>query len=179
MDEIFGQKNFIREIILSSGSVSGFKSTANNWIRQHDTILYYSKSKNRIFNKSYLPYKDEYIKKSFKPDEFGELYRMRNGKRVYLRDLKGMPIGDVWSDLYSIQTITHSKECTNYATQKPEALLERIIRASSNPDSIVADFFCGSGTTGVVAKQLGRQYILSDINPDAIKVTLERLENNS
>jgi DNA modification methylase len=126
-----------------------------------------------------LPYKDEYIKKSFKPDECGDLYRRRNGKRVYLRDLKGMPIGDVWSDLYSIQTITQSKECTGYATQKPEALLERIIRASSNEDSIVVDFFCGSGTTGVVAKRLGRQYILSDINSDAIKVTLERLENNS
>jgi site-specific DNA-methyltransferase (adenine-specific) len=70
---------------------------------------------------------------------------------------------------------TNGKERTGYPTQKPLKLLERVVRASSNPGDLVADFFCGSGTTGVAAKKLGRRYLLVDDNPDAIRITNERL----
>ena len=70
---------------------------------------------------------------------------------------------------------TSGSERTGYPTQKPLKLLERIIRASSNPGDLVADFFCGSGTTGVAAKRLGRRYLLVDDNPDAIRITNERI----
>ena len=70
---------------------------------------------------------------------------------------------------------TNGRERTGYPTQKPLKLLERVVRASSNPGDLVADFFCGSGTTGVAAKKLGRRYLLVDDNPDAIRITNERL----
>jgi site-specific DNA-methyltransferase (adenine-specific) len=70
---------------------------------------------------------------------------------------------------------TNGSERTGYPTQKPLKLLERVVRASSNPGDLVADFFCGSGTTGVAAKKLGRRYLLVDDNPDAIRITNERL----
>ncbi len=70
---------------------------------------------------------------------------------------------------------TNGTERTGYPTQKPLKLLERVVRASSNPGDLVADFFCGSGTTGVAAKKLGRRYLLVDDNPDAIRITNERL----
>jgi len=175
MDKIFGLDRFRNEIIWDSGSVSGGKSRANNWIMKHDNILYYVKNiDSYTFNKKYLPYNDSYLS-SFRPDEKGDLYRLRDGKRVYLKNLKGMPISNVWSDIKSFQTITQAKEYTGYNTQKPKALLERIIRASSNEGDTVADFFCGSGTTGVVAKELGRNYILCDINPKAVEISERRI----
>ena len=72
---------------------------------------------------------------------------------------------------------TAGAERTGYPTQKPLKLLERIVRASSNPGDLVADFFCGSGTTGVAAARLGRRYLLVDDNPDAIRITRERLSS--
>ena len=74
---------------------------------------------------------------------------------------------------------TNSAERTGYPTQKPLKLLERIVRASSNPGELVADFFCGSGTTGVAAKGLGRRYLLVDDNPDAVRITNERLSSSA
>lgn len=80
-------------------------------------------------------------------------------------------------DVWYIPTLNGmSKERVGYDTQKPKALLERIIKASSNKGDTVADFFCGSGTTGVVAKELGRNYILCDINPKAIEISEQRLK---
>jgi DNA modification methylase len=175
-DNIFGKSNFRREIIWNVGSVSGFKSQVKGWVRQHDTILYYTKSENFTFNKLYLPYKERYIKKMFRyKDENERLYRKRRSGRQYLDEKPGMLIGDVWNDIYSYQTRTRSKDYFGYPTQKPLKLLERIILGSSNEGDIVADFFCGSGTTLIAAKKLGRDWIGVDNNPKAIELCYKRL----
>ncbi len=175
-DTIFGKKSFRREIIWNVGSVSGFKSQVKGWVRQHDTILYYTKSDVFTFNKQYLPYKDEYIKKMFRyKDENGRLYRKRRGGKQYLDEKPGNALGDVWNDIYSFQTSTRSKEYLGYPTQKPEKLLERIILASSNEGDLVADFFCGTGTTLAVANKLNRNWIGVDNNPKAIDLCRKRL----
>ena len=175
-DEIFGRDNFRREIIWNVGSVSGFKSQVKGWVRQHDIILFYTKSDDYTFNKQYTPYREEYIKKMFRyKDNDGRLYRKRRGGKQYLDEKPGRLIGDVWNDIYSFQTRTRSKEYLGYPTQKPEDLLERIIKASSNEGDIVADFFCGSGTSLAVAKKLKRRWIGVDNNPNAIKLCKQRL----
>jgi len=176
IDDIFGKKFFKREIIWNVGSVSGFKSQVKGWVRQHDTILYYIKSENFTFNKQYTPYKEDYIKKMFRyKDDDGRLYRKRRGGKQYLDERPGNVVGDVWNDIYSYQTRTRSKEYLGYPTQKPIELLERIILASSNEGDIVADFFCGSGTTLAVAQKLNRMWIGTDNNPKAIELCKDRL----
>ena len=94
--------------------------------------------------------------------------------KKYIDELPGRNIQSIWSDCIPPRK---SAELTGYATQKPEKLLERIIKASSNEDSIVADFFAGSGTTGAVAEKLGRKWIMSDINPKAISLIEKRLNH--
>jgi DNA modification methylase len=175
-DTIFEKRNFRREIIWNVASVSGFKSQVKGWVRQHDIILYYTKSDEFTFNKQYSPYKEDYIKKMFRyKDNDGRLYRKRRGGKQYLDEKPGMLIGDVWNDIYSFQTKTRSKEYLGYPTQKPEKLLKRIILASSNEGDIVADFFCGSGTTLSAARKLKRQWIGVDNNPKAIELSKQRL----
>lgn len=175
-DNIFNKKNFKREIIWNAGSVSGFKSKVKGWVRQHDIILYYIKTKKFTFNKQYLPYKDKYIKVFRYKDENGRFYRKRpNGKKQYLDDKPGNMIGDVWNDIYSFQTITRSNEYLKYPTQKPEKLLERIIKSSSNENDLIGDFFCGTGTTLKVAQNLNRNFIGIDINPKVIELCKKRL----
>ena len=163
MDKVFGIENFQRDIIWRIGWISGYKTQAKNWIRNHDNILYYTKSNKFTFNKEYIPYPKGYVR--------------RDGKKP---KGKGIPIEDTWNCsekdiLNSIQIMSLSKEKVGYDTQKPKALLERIIKASSNKGDIVADFFCGSGTTGVVAKELGRNYIMCDISPKAVEISEMRL----
>src|SRR3990167_4887298 len=150
LNDIFGNENFQREIIWSFDTKSGYKTITENWIRSHDTILFFSKAREKSFNKQYLPYSDEYLSRFKKTDEDGRRYRDDRGSGVkqYLDELKGVAVSDVWQDVKSFQQDATSLEYLNYATQKPEALLERIIKASSNEGDIVADFFCGSGTTG-------------------------------
>lgn len=166
LDDIFGKENFIREIIWRIGWVSGYKSSVNNWIRNHDTILFYSKNKDYIFNKEYIPYPEGYVR--------------RDGNAP---TGKGYPIEDTWNctaldSLDSIQLMSFSKEKVGYSTQKPEKLLERIIAASSNENSIVADFFGGSGTTAAVAEKLGRRWITSDLGKPACMIMRKRLVDN-
>lgn len=175
-DGIFGRSFFRREIIWNVGSVSGFKSQVKGWVRQHSTILYYTKSEEFTFNKQYVPYSKKYIKKMFRyKDENGRLYRKRRGGKQYLDERPGKLVGDVWNDIYSFQTRTRSKEYLGYPTQKPEKLLERIILASSKKGDLIADFFCGAGTTLKVAKENGRRYLGTDINPRAIEACKNRL----
>lgn len=178
LDEIFGKNNFQREIIWDTQVLSGFKTLAQNWVRGHDTILYYSKSNERIFNKLKQPHTKKYLDSFNKVDKDGRYYMVAHGTIRYRDEVepKGKPYGDVWNDIMSFQQQPTSKEKVDYATQKPESLLDRIIKASSNENSIVADFFCGSGTTGAVAEKLGRRWIISDINETACKITKERLE---
>ncbi|HZJ98793.1 MAG TPA: site-specific DNA-methyltransferase [Tissierellaceae bacterium] len=163
MDNIFGIEQFQRDIIWRIGWVSGFKTQAKNWIRNHDNILYYTKSSKFTFNKEYIPYADDYVR--------------RDGKKP---TGKGIPIEDTWNcsemdRLDSIQIMSFSGEKVGYDTQKNKSLLERIIKASSNEGDVVADFFCGSGTAGVVAKELGRNYIMCDISERAVEISGKRL----
>lgn len=176
LDDIFGKDNFQREIIWQLVGVSGYKSLVDGFVRGHDTILYYSKNPaEKIFNKAWLPYSDDQLKRFSKVDENGRRYKPITKDRVlYLDESKGVPISDVWTDIASFQTIVNSPERTNYATQKPEKLLERIISASSNEGSIVADFFGGSGTTAAAAEKLGRKWITSDIGKPAAMVMRKR-----
>jgi len=171
MDEIFGKACFQREIIWRIGWISGYKAGVKNWIRNHDTILYYVKNPNDfIFNKEYVPYPGGYTR--------------RGGVKT---TGKGYPIEDVWNanrfefelkgedSLDSIQIKSFSTEKTGFATQKNESLARRIIKVSSKEGDLVADFFCGSGTVGAVAEKLGRRWIMSDLSKFAIHTTRKRL----
>ena len=164
-----------REIIWQMKSRSGYKSSTANWVRDHETILYTCGLGNPAFNTLFEPYSEEYIRKMFKGvDEDGRRYRERDNRRYY-EDEAGIPLGDLWTDISSFQTATRSREYTGYPTQKPEALLERIIEASSNPGDLVLDCFVGSGTTAAVAEKLGRRWIAVDIGRFAIQTTRKRL----
>ena len=178
LDEVFGEDNFQREIVWDISVLSGFKTKANNWVRGHDTILFYSKNAAEVlFNKQSTEHRPEYIARFNKVDKDGRKYFDGRGERRYLDEVleKGKAIGDVWNDIMSFQQIPTSQERLGYDTQKPEALLERIVRASSDEGSIVADFFCGSGTTLAVAEKLGRRWIGCDLGRWAIHVTRKRL----
>jgi DNA modification methylase len=178
LDDVFGEDNFQREIVWDISVLSGFKTKANNWVRGHDTILFYSKSVDEVlFNKQSTEHRPEYIARFNKVDKDGRRYFDGRGERRYLDEVleKGKAIGDVWNDVMSFQQIPTSQERLGYDTQKPEALLERIVRASSDEGSIVADFFCGSGTTLAVAEKLGRRWIGCDLGRWAIHVTRKRL----
>ena len=177
MDRIFGKKNFRREIIWDVRVLSGFKTIANNWIRGHDNLLYYVKSNNYFFYKVKQPHTKEYLA-SFKKEDSSGKYMVAHKKKRYLKDVvaKGKSIGDVWSDIKSFQQQPTAKERVDYPTQKPEALLERIIKASSNEGDLVLDFFGGSGTTAKVARDLKRKFITGDISHEAVGVILTRLK---
>ena len=174
LDEIFGKENLINEIIWSYQGTGEPKSA---YKRKHDTILYYSKNLSYIFNQEFASEQiSDFSKTKYnKLDEKGNLYkeiRHSDGKvyRQYLKD--NMRMRDVWN----IPIINaQAKERLNYTTQKPEALLEQIIGVSSNENSIVADFFAGSGTTGAVAEKLGRRWIMSDFGKPANMIMRKRL----
>lgn len=178
MDEIFGEDNFQREIIWDIQVLSGFKTIAPNWIRGHDNIFYYSKSENRIFNKLYQPHKQEYLDRFNKTDKYGRKYFDGRGKIIYLDDVikKGKSIGDVWNDIMSFQQQPTSEEKVDYSTQKPTGLVERIIKASSNENMLVADFFGGSGVTAAVANKLNRKFITCDIGINSVQTMRDRLK---
>lgn len=164
LDEIFGKRNYQREIIWRIGWISGYKSAAKNWIRNHDDIYFYVKDRDHFhFSKQYIPYPDDYVR--------------RDGNRP---TGQGYPIEDTWNSsemdrLDSIQIMSFSKEKVGYATQKNESLLERIITASCPEGGLVADFFVGSGTTAAAAEKLGRRWVVSDLGKPAAMITRKRL----
>ena len=178
MDEVFGKNNFQREIIWDIRVLSGYKTIANNWIRGHEMILFYSKQNNFLFNKLFQPHTEEYLAEFNKEDEGGK-YMIAHRKKRYLKDVKskGKPFGDVWDDIKSFQQQPTSAEKIDYPTQKPETLLERIIKTSSNDGDIVADFFLGSGTTIAVAEKLDRRWIGCDCGKLAIYTAQKRMLN--
>jgi adenine-specific DNA-methyltransferase len=160
MDEVFGRNNFQREIIWKLGGLAGYKSLANNFIRGHETILFYSKTQNFSFNKIYLPYNEAQLKRFSGVDKEGKKYKIiTKDKKLYLDDAKGVPISDLWDDIASFQTVVNSQEIMDFDGQKPEKLLLRIIESSSNKGDIVLDYHAGTGTTLAVAHKTGRQYI--------------------
>lgn len=178
LDEVFGEDNFQREIIWDISVLSGFKTLAPNWVRGHDTILYYSKSDDRIFNKLRQPHTKEYLDSFNRVDENGRYYMVAHGTTRYRDEVeaKGKPFGDVWNDIMSFQQQPTSDEKVDYATQKPTSLLDRIIKSSSNENMIVADFFGGSGVTAAVANKLNRKFIHCDIGVNSIQTTRDRLK---
>jgi DNA modification methylase len=146
----------------------------------HDVIFFYSKNENAIFYEQRVK-----LSESRKRN----LVQMVNGVKVSMRDDNGnvvyrqqtdKPVSDFWddTDIWDdvFQVGKNGKERLDYTTQKPEALLERIIKASSNEGSIVLDVFGGSGTTAAVAERLGRRWIVIDNNPNAIETIKARIK---
>jgi len=194
MDEIFGYDKCQNEIIWCYREAINSKK---RWNRKHDVVLFYTKSDEFTFNyKDVLePHSEETIKKYRYVDEHGRRYRLmgrglKNSPIKSQRDVPKewekthpelvyrhyLPEGKLPVDYWLIDIINQaSAERVDFATQKPEALLKRIILASSNPGDIVADFFCGSGTTLAVAEKLGRRWIGCDLSKFAIQVTRKRL----
>lgn len=182
LDEIFDNTQFRNEI---AWHYSGWnKKLSNSFEKRHDSILFYGKSKDQQFNSFFETYesKTEYVKRrkqKIQVDEDGREYVLSdagNGNRIkrYIEDAmkEGVVIDDVW-DLDKLNN--SASEGYGYSTQKPEALLERIIQASSNEGDLVADFFCGSGTTGAVAERLGRRWIMADLGRFAVHTSRKRL----
>jgi len=227
LDEVFGNKMFSNEITWRrrGGALNNFKSYG----AVTDTLLFYRKSENTIYNMLRTKDSDEtkkYIKerfvyddgngrkysrdpitnpassptpsliyeyKGYKPpqkgwafsketmkqwDREGRLYfppnkDQRIRRKTFLDEYEGQPIQNLWTDIYVINS--QAKESVNYPTQKPETLLERILKVSSNEGDIVADFFCGSGTTLAVAEKLNRKWIGSDLGKFAIHTTRKRM----
>ena len=175
MDEIFGRENFRNEIVWH---YFGTGKPIKHFKRKHDNILFYTKSDGYTFNWEDVAqeYTEKQKKKYTRKDEKGyyKEYRHSDGTvyRKYLTENEKIPVDDVWN----VPPIQSWNEKLPFPTQKPEKFLERIILASSNEGDIVADFFCGSGTTLAVAEKLNRYWIGVDIYPKAIQITAQRLK---
>jgi len=177
LDDIFGEDNFRNEIIWHYQSGGRQKNTFS---KKHDTIFYYSKSDKWIFNIHDVGIerganKRNNMKREI--DENGKVYfTIKSANKIYkyYEDEKLTP-PDVWCDISHLQQ--KHPERLGYPTQKPEALLERIIKASSNEGDLVADFFAGSGTTLAVSQKLNRNWIGVDLGDESIKTIKERMIN--
>ncbi|WP_120823424.1 site-specific DNA-methyltransferase [Helicobacter pylori] len=197
MDEIFKRENFRSEIIWRMGFLSGYKTAAKKYIRNHDTILFYSKSDNYLFNKTYIENKDflplltkNEVQNAFKKfsfpqekiDDFLTFINHENRSEKY-------PLEDTWNSnkwdkLNSIaidssvsrvdETIAIDDE--NFKGQKPESLIQRILEVSTNENDLVLDFFAGSGTTCAVAHKMKRRYIGIEQMDYIETITKERLK---
>lgn len=217
LDEVFGRERCLREIIWKRVSA---RSHGTYYPATHDSILFYSKTEQVIWNQLYEPLNTDYVESKYRhADSDGRKYRKDNclnqnkdrpnltfewnghirtwrwtkekmeelhntGRLIYTRsgvpeykryldESDGVTLQSVWSDINPVNS--QAREDTDYPTQKPEALLERIIKASSNEGDLVADFFCGSGTSAAVAEMLGRKWIATDLGKFAMHTTRKRL----
>lgn len=162
MDEIFGAENFVNEIIWTYKSGGAAK---RHFSRKHDTILFYGKTENYKFNKQE---KEKSYNRGFRPYHF-------KGVEEYQDDVGWYTLVNP-RDVWQIDMVGRSSgERLNYATQKPEALLEKIIKSVTEPGDLCADFFCGSGTLAGAAAKLGRNFICADAGELAISNTVKRL----
>ena len=175
MDEIFGESNFLNEIIWSYQSGGRARTY---FPRKHDVILFYAKSRSYYFSLKSVPVarseaRSNHMKRSV--DEDGRVYRsiISGGKEYRYYDDEPAYPGDVWDDVSHLQQ--KDPQRTGYDTQKPIKLLERIISCSTQEGDLVCDLFCGSGTTAVAAAKLGRRFLCVDQSPLAIAVTGKRL----
>ena len=161
MDEVFGEDKFRNEIVWC---YNGGAVPVGEFPRKHDNIFRYSMSDNEwVFNTQYRPY-----------NELTAQRMQHIHKGIHVDVDRGTPVTDWWTDI-KVPTGPRNQEKLDYATQKPEALLERIITVSSNEKMIVADFFGGSGVTAAVANKLGRKFIHCDIGLNSIQTTRDRL----
>lgn len=166
LDSVFGMGNFLNEIIWSYRS--GGRS--DRWFaRKHDTLLFYAKNKGRhVFH---VQRDGRYRTDGLRRDVEGRPFKSTRRGRLYF-DARGPAMTDVW-DVPILSTV--SRERTGYPSQKPEALLRRIIGASSDPQDLVADFFCGSGTTLAAASAAGRRWLGCDVTTEALDLCASRL----
>lgn len=153
LDDVFGPERFLNEVIWAY-DYGG--RPRDRWPRKHDNILWYAKSDRWVFNR----------------EDIDRIPYMAPGLVGAEKAARGKLPTDTW---WMTIVPTNSRERTGYPTQKPVRLLERIVCASSSPGDLVADFFCGSGTTGVAAKRLGRRFLLTDSNPEAVSIAEARL----
>lgn len=165
LDEIFGKNNFQNEIIWHF--IKG-ASGNDRFGRKHQTIFWYSKSDKWVFNRNEIGV-------AYNPETLARAQRGEARYSISAEELeaRGKNPGDVWSDLHPVQG--NGLENTGYATQKPEAFLERIVKASSKESDLIADFFCGSGTTLAVAEKLGRKWIGTDLGKFGIHTSRKRM----
>ncbi|HUV14998.1 MAG TPA: site-specific DNA-methyltransferase, partial [Pelolinea sp.] len=199
LDEVFGSIFYKNEIRWKRQPVRGAKATSNQYARNSDSILFYTKSKEWDWNGAYKEYEEDFIKSKFRPDKNGRLFRdcdlgdysetsikefEKQGKiyitssgkkrlKRFLDEEKGESLGDIWVHIPEVNSM--ALERTGYATQKPEELINTIILASSNETDLVCDFFCGSGTTAAVAEKFGRKWICADLGKFAIHTTRKRM----
>lgn len=173
MDEIFGEENFRNEIIWHY--YNKMQGNVNRFASNHDSIYFYSKS-DVFFYKQIKEKREETVKqiKRIWDKETQKLVNAKddNGKVIYI-ETDEKTIDDVWR--LSMLQPADKEEPLDYSTQKPEALLERIIKASSNEGMLVADFFGGSGVTAAVAHKLGRKFVHNDVNVNSVQTTRDRL----
>ena len=180
LDKIFGYENFLNEIVWSYFAFK--RRTTKKFPQKHDLIFSYTKTSNYTWNTQYRPHSEKYLKR-WKRDVNGRYYRddvnpTSGGRRIiYLDELEGDIVESAWDDIPPVNP--RARERIGYPTQKPEALLERIISASSNRGDVVADFFVGGGTTAAVAQRLNRHWIASDQSRVAIAVAAERIKQQA
>lgn len=199
MDEVFGKEKFKNDIRWKRQPVRGAKATGKQYARNSEMIFFYAKSENPSWQHVYRPYDPEFIKAKFRPDHNGRLFRdcdlgdyseesiaafERQGKIYttstgkkrlirYLDEEKGEALGDIWTDITEVNSM--AVERFDYATQKPEKLINRFIQASCPDGGLVADFFAGSGTAAAVAEKLGRRWITTDLGKPACMIMRKRL----
>ena len=199
LDEVFRVSNFRNNVRWRRMSISGFKGKKKIPFN-HESIYIYTKGDSFTFNPQYSKYSDAYKQRFRYKGKDGRLFRadqnlgtattqetiekMRaqglihegeNGRlyrKQYLDELPGVYLDDVWTD---VPWVTAGHQRINFPTQKPEALLDRIVKLSSNEGDLVADFFCGSGTTAAVAEKLGRKWIVADLGKFGIHTTRKRM----
>lgn len=201
LDDEFGYSNYRNTIFWKREGSKGAKAKSKSFCKNSDIILFYTKSKEYKFNKLFIPYTEEYIKRYFKKQDDGVLfsdvamgtrlststleelelqnrvYTTRTGGKRYkkfLSEMNGKAIGDIWDDISPLNS--NSKEKKDYDTQKPVELMDRIVLSSSDEGDLVADFFCGSGAFLVSAKKNKRNYIGCDLSERAVEITKERLK---
>lgn len=199
MIEVFGEQNYRNEIVWRRATGAS-NTKGRQYPRDADHIIWVSKSDKYAYTRQFSDYSEQTLVNYRYDDKDGRgPYRMRdvrdysptsisefekNGRIIlgkdgalnlkqYLADKPGVTVGCCWTEIKDVSG--HNDESTGYATQKPEALLERIITASSNEGDLVADFFCGSGTTVAVAEKLGRKWIATDLGKFGIHTTRKRL----
>lgn len=180
LDEVFGRNCFRNEIVWHYGQRT--EARDRQFDRKHDTLIFYAQPNAKLQKNTESWTREEFIRHRHDVmlDEDGREYILTDGGkkrpryRRYVEDVisKGKPLDSVWE----IQLLNSSaKERTGYPTQKPEVLIERIIKASSSEGDLVADFFCGSGTTAAVAEKLGRKWICTDLGKFAVHTTRKRM----
>jgi len=202
LDEVLGETGYRNTIAWRRDAAGkGAKGKSHQYPRNTDTIVFYTKSDSWAFSQPYVDLsEDQKVAYRYTESNSGRKYKAvqlgdyseksiasmekqglihvsgpgQKYKKYYLDEAKSA-VDAIWTDILGFGTRTAASEITGYATQKPEALLERIIKVSSNENDLVADFFCGSGTTAAVAEKLGRKWIVSDLGKFAIHTTRKRL----